>query len=260
MADIVVAEGSPVDGVQRYVRYVDNGDGTWSLKVSSTGGGGGGGAVTVANGADVAQGTTTDAAVTNPASAATEISILKGVLTLLAQESGQLPATLGPKDAAAALAVVGRGYLSDITVTRPANATPYTAGDVIGGVIEFTTIGPAGDHVLITSSDLAYNVANLPAGMGSLRAHIYSATPPSALADNAPWDLPSGDRASYLGYMDLGTIADVGSTLYVQADQIKQYKLAAASTSLWGYVVTNGGFTPAGSSEVLKLRLRAVGL
>ena len=43
MADIVVAEGSPVDGVQRYVRYVDNGDGTWSLKVSSTGGGGGGG-------------------------------------------------------------------------------------------------------------------------------------------------------------------------------------------------------------------------
>lgn len=46
--------------------------------------GGGGGAVTVADGADVAQGAVADAAVTNPASSGSVIALLKGLLTKLA--------------------------------------------------------------------------------------------------------------------------------------------------------------------------------
>lgn len=45
---------------------------------------GGGGAMTVADGADVAQGALADTAVTNPASNASEIALLKGLVTLLA--------------------------------------------------------------------------------------------------------------------------------------------------------------------------------
>jgi hypothetical protein len=97
--------------------------------------------------------------------------------------------------------------------------------------------------------------------MTSFRLHLYRETPPSALADNAAWDLPSGDRAAYRGYIDLGSPADVGSTLFCQVDQInKHVKLHSGETSLYGYLVTNGGFTPAANSEVYVPTLHAIGL
>lgn len=49
----------------------------------AAGSGGGSSAVTVADGADVAQGDKDDAAVTNPALSATIVAILKGLLTLV---------------------------------------------------------------------------------------------------------------------------------------------------------------------------------
>lgn len=159
------------------------------------------------------------------------------------------------------VSVKSSAYTSQPTVTRPANATPYSAGDVVGGAITFTGAGPAAGHVLITSADLRVDVAAVPSGMANMRLHLYDATPPSAIADNAAWDLPSGDRANYLGYLDLGTPADLGSTLYVQlTNPGLQVKLASASTSLYGYLQTIGAFTPAGNSEVYAPRLRTVGV
>jgi len=156
-------------------------------------------------------------------------------------------------------------HISRTTITRPANTTAYTAGDVIGttdsAIIRIVGIGPMSDHILITAADLEIDVASVPSGMTSFRLHIYDEIPASALADNAAWDLPSGDRANYLGYIDLGVISDVGSTLYTQADQVnKQFKLGFGHTSLYAYLQTIGGFTPAGNSEVYRLRLRSVGL
>jgi hypothetical protein len=162
------------------------------------------------------------------------------------------------------LPIGSSGYASQATVTRPANADAYAAGDVVGATaaaITFATVGPTAGHVVITGADLRIDVASVPAGMTSFRLHLYDATPPSALANNAAWDLPSGDRSNYLGYIDLGTPVDVGSTLFVQADGInKKVKLAAASTSLYGYLVSNGGFTPAGNSEVYAPRLQTLGV
>ena len=150
------------------------------------------------------------------------------------------------------------GYTSQITVTRPANATPYTAGDVVGGAIAFLAIGPAGASLMLNSAALRIDVAAIPASMTTMRLHLYSVTPPSALADNAAWDLPAGDRASYLGFVDIGTVADLGSTLFVQVDNLnKQTKLAAGESALYGYLVTSGAFTPAGNSEVYTPTLRA---
>lgn len=158
------------------------------------------------------------------------------------------------------------GYIPAVTFTRPSNTTAYTAGDVIGiadagtpanagsAIHEFTDAGPAGGNVLITAADLRIDVASLPAGMTTFRLHLYDAAP-TAILDNAAWDLPAGDRTAHLGYIDLAQMADVGSTLYVQADQVnKQFKLASGSTSLYGLLVTNGGFTPS-SGAVKRLRL-----
>lgn len=155
-----------------------------------------------------------------------------------------------------------QGYTSAVTVTRPANTTAYTANDVVGATaaaITFPSMGPSGGDILVTSVELEIDIASIPSGMTSFRLYLYSVTPPSALADNAAWDFSSGDRASFLGYVDLGTPVDLGSTLYVRADIINaHFKLAA--TGLFGYLVTNGGFTPASNSEVYKITLHAVGL
>lgn len=153
--------------------------------------------------------------------------------------------------------VHGGNYVAQVDSTRPADTNAYAAGDVIGtatgstAAIEFTNIGTAGSISIITEVTLRIDVTAVPSGMTTFRLHLYNVTPPSALGDNAAWDLPSGDRSSYLGYLDIGTPVDVGSTLYVQSDPTtrpnKPVKLL--STSLFGYLVTIGGYTPSSAAN-----------
>jgi hypothetical protein len=157
--------------------------------------------------------------------------------------------------------ISGKGYVSQVSVTRPADTTAYTAGDVVGSAlaaITFADIGPSFGVVSITDSDIRIDVSSVPAGMTSFRLHLYNVTPPSALADNAAWDLPSGDRASYLGYIDLGTPVDVGSTLFVQTDGSGAKTFQLKTSSLFGYLVTNGAYTPT-SAAVKSIRLCSMG-
>ncbi len=161
------------------------------------------------------------------------------------------------------LSTQGFGYKSRVQITRPANVTAYTAGDVIGttgsGVLTFL-LGAANEHVVITSVDLLHEVTAIPAGMTSFRLHLYSATPPSALADNAAWDLPSGDVSSYIGYIDFGVINDLGSNLFVQVDNVLKHVVCDASGQVYGYLVTNGGWTPGANSTVFDVTLRSIGV
>lgn len=163
--------------------------------------------------------------------------------------TGQLPSTSGGS--------------VQLTITRPANATAYTAGDCIGAAaaaLTFATGMTSGQRVMIAGVDFEYDVAALPAGMTTCRLYLYSVTPPSAFADNGAWDLPSGDRASFLGYVDLGQLVDLGSTLFVQTDNVNKAIQLSGSANVFAYLVTNAGFTPAGNSEVLKVRLQLLGL
>lgn len=154
---------------------------------------------------------------------------------------------------------IGTAYSAPLTITRPANTTAYTALDVVGGVLTFPSIGPSAGRIMLTSTQLELDIAAIPSGMTSFFLALYNVTPPSALADNAPWDLPSGDRSAFLGIVQLGTPVDLGSTLYVEQNIInKQIKLAG--TSLFGYLVTQTGYTPASNSEVYVNTLHAVGL
>lgn len=107
MADLTI-HGNPLQQDVPYKLH-DNGDGTYSLPVSSSGGGGG--AVTVADGADVAQGTTTDAS-----SASTVIGLLKNLKAALA---GTVAVSIASNSSTAAstatLANVG-GSASSVTL------------------------------------------------------------------------------------------------------------------------------------------------
>ncbi len=174
--------------------------------------------------------------------------------------SAKLPAALGATTTAGSMSVTtptDQSFGVATTITRPANATPYTALDVVGGALTFTGLARAASQIMITSASLEYDVTALPANMANMRLYLYNVTPPSAIADNSPWDFASGDRASFLGFFDLGTLVDLGSTLFVEVNGINK-QITAASANVFGYLVTTIGWTPAGNSEVLVLTLHTV--
>jgi hypothetical protein len=163
--------------------------------------------------------------------------------------------------------VGGLSYRSSVTITRPSNTTAYTAGDVVGqadsgtpanagsAILEFTEVGPHGGLVLIAEARFEVDVSSVPSGMTTFRLHLYDASP-DAILDNAAWDLSSsGDRGKYLGYVDISTPVDLGSTLFSQNLMVnKVVKLAAGSTSLFGELQTTSGYTPT-SAAVKKVTL-----
>lgn len=153
---------------------------------------------------------------------------------------------------------VVQGRAVAVSVTRPNDTSSYAAGDVIGSAtgstaaLTFALAVGAGEF-MITSVELEIDASAIISGETSYRLYVYSVTPPSALGDNAAFDLPSGDRASFIGYVDLGSVADLGSTLYVRNDAIN-VQITLASANVFGYLVTNGAYTPT-ASRVYKVTL-----
>jgi hypothetical protein len=149
-----------------------------------------------------------------------------------------------------------------VSITRTNDTNAYLANDVIGAAtgstagVEFTSMGPSGGRVIIVSAELEIAANAVISGETSYRLYIYNVTPPGALGDNAAFNLPSGDRTAFLGFVDLGTPVDLGDTLFVQTDNImKAVKLSG--TSIFGYLVTIGAYTPT-ASRVYKMRLHTV--
>lgn len=171
------------------------------------------------------------------------------------QVVGSTGSSVSVADAGGSLTVDGKAYRSTATITRPSNTTAYTAGDVVGdtggsAILTLASAGPSGGFVLIQSLSLVLSDSTVPSGMGAFRIHLYSASP-TAVADNAPFDLVSGERASYLGFVDLAAPQDLGSTIYTQVDYPgRLVKLAAASTSLFAEIETRGAYTPVSASTV----------
>jgi hypothetical protein len=185
---------------------------------------------------------------------------MKGVAGLLAELLTGVDDTGAPSLYALA-GGGGSGRSAIVSVTRPNDSTAYTAGDVVGAAaaaLVFPNMGPAGGEIMLTSATLEIDVTAIPSGMTTFTLRLYSVTPPSAYADNAAWDLGSGDLASYLGHIALGAPADLGSTLRIAADGInKQVKLAG--TSLFAYLCSDGGYTPS-ALAVKVIGLHAVAL
>lgn len=140
------------------------------------------------------------------------------------------------------------GHTATVVITRPSNTTAYTAGDVIGdtngsAIFEATNMAKTGGgEVIITSVELEIDVSSIPSGMSGFNLRLYNASP-TAIADNAAWDLPSGDRGKYLGKIALGTPVDEGATLFIDNDGINK-QITLTSTSLFFELQTVGAYTP----------------
>jgi hypothetical protein len=180
------------------------------------------------------------------------VSTISGSSVTVTTASGS---SISVNDNTGSLTVDGKAYRVTTTITRPSNTTAYTAGDVVGSttgsaILTLSGIGPSGGYVLVQSAALIFSDSTVPAGMGAFRVHVYN-TSPTAIADNAPFDLVSGDRASYMGYIDLSAPQDLGSTIYTQVDYPgRLLKLTAASNTFFVEIETRGAYTPVSASTV----------
>lgn len=198
----------------------------------------------------------------NETAPATDIasSGLNGRAQRIAQDitamSAKLPSALGPATIANSLSVTlpSNDALGPVvSVTRTNDTNVYAANDVIGAAtgstaaLTFALASGAGQW-MITSASLEIDATAVISGETSYNLDCYSVTPPSALGDNAAWDIPSGDRASFqgVGEIVLGTPVDRGSTLYVEASGINK-QITTASGNLFCYLVTVGTYTPTAS-------------
>lgn len=144
-------------------------------------------------------------------------------------------------------------YTASATFTPAASS--HTAGDCNGAAQQFASIGPSGGRIKINSVTLEIDGGTIETTAWTL--YLYSVTPPSAIADDGAWDLPSGDRASFLGKIDIAQVVDLGSTLWIEAHNIgKQVKLAG--TGLFGYLVNGTTLTPQAVAHIVTLHASAV--
>lgn len=174
-----------------------------------------------------------------------------------------------------AMAGLSLGCTAEVSFNRTADANAYTAGDVEGSstssggaVLEFDftdregNAAPAGLFEIL-GGQLEIDVSAIPSGMTGYRLHLYNASPGSAFADNAAWTgIVSGDRASYKGFIDIGQPQALGTspaTLYVETNGINKPIVMPIGGKLYGYLVTNGGYTPA-SGTARKITLHGTPL
>lgn len=154
--------------------------------------------------------------------------------------------------------VATKGYVGSASFT-PAN-TSHVTPDVVGGAKEFALATPSGEKIP-SGAQIRIVSAQMRVDGGTnetstWRLHLYNVTPPSALADDATHDVPSGDRASYLGYFDFAQLIDLGSTLYIEATVGKQ--LTLLGTSLFGYLVNLTTVTTAAVARVVTLQVELI--
>src|SRR3990167_2370087 len=99
------------------------------------------------------------------------------------------------------VASYGDSYSASAAFT-PAAAS-HVAGACNGAAGTFALMGPSAGRVMITSASLL--IAGATAEVTAWRLYLFSVTPPSAVADDGAFVLPAGDRASFLGLVELGT-------------------------------------------------------
>lgn len=122
------------------------------------------------------------------------------------------------------------GYSASASFT-PA-ATSHTAGDAVGAAAQFSLGAPSASLLRIVGASML--VASDTNETSTWRLHLFSVTPPSAVADDAAILIAAGDRASYLGYIDMAQLVDLGDTLFIEGAQSKLIRLTG--TSVFGYL------------------------
>ena len=153
----------------------------------------------------------------------------------------------------------GLTYESTATITRAADTTIYTASapnfDVYGSLFELENIGVAGEGIFLSYFEISLNLSDVPQGMTSFAVHLYP-TAPTTIADNSIWTIGSDPVLDPVGFNVSMSLAKGGGKVVGVIKDLNQLFILTSS-SLWGYLVTNGAFTPAANSEEGTIRARS---
>ena len=134
-------------------------------------------------------------------------------------------------------------------------ASSHGARDVVGVAMEFKNIadGP-GQRIFINTAELLLKGATAVTTLWEL--HLYDVTPPSAQADDAVFNLHSGDYASYLGFVPIAQTVDYVDTQYGHTLNVgKQIK--TRGTSVWGVLVNVSAITTQAVAHTVTLHSTA---
>lgn len=152
------------------------------------------------------------------------------------------------------------GYGVTATASFTPAAAAYSGADVISTAKEFAftfangAVVPAGSLIRIVTSIIRIDQTAVISGETSYSLALYNVTPPSAQADNAAWTLASADLAAFLGTLALGTPADLGAACYVKTQFTDQQDFKLITSSLYGALITAGGFTATAVARSITLK------
>lgn len=157
--------------------------------------------------------------------------------------------------------LVNQGKQASDTITLDAGVAAHSALDVIstaaGEVLEFASLGSANDLICILGARLKYNGSAVPTASAGYRLHLYNAAP-TAIADNAAFNVPAADLAKYIGYIPLSVLVDLGDNC-ASADNNINFTAKLAGTGLFGILQCVAGETPAANC-VFTIILNSVAL
>lgn len=189
-------------------------DSTGATQNLSTGSGSGSAGSPFTSPAAVSLGGVADAAVTNPASSASVIAALKGILTAV-NLIPAAPATAGAQttgnNSLATIATntgqpVAQRIITATAITRPADTNVYALGDLLAnnvtaGSVVFQTGSIASANDVVTSViRMRLKKSGTTVTNATFRIHLYNAAPTPANGDNGAW---STNQSGYQGSFDV---------------------------------------------------------
>ena len=163
------------------------------------------------------------------------------------------------------LPVGGGKTVESQAFTREANATAYTAGDVVSvtaatvvPAMAFTTAGRVtGGSGYIVGAKLIYNVKSV---IPRTRVHVFNINTATVAGDNLPWKELYADSSKRVGYFDLPAMVTATDTTNsdmsraIAFDFRLPYVCAAGSTTLYVVLETLDVVTlSSGSAATLTL-------
>jgi hypothetical protein len=150
------------------------------------------------------------------------------------------------------------GYVGAAVFTPAASS--HVTPDSVGGAVEIVFLNrdgappPVGSQLRLLWSSLKISGGTVETTAWAL--HMYDVTPPSAFADDATFDVPAGDGASYLGSIAIAQVVDMGGVLFIEGTQSKCVKLAG--TSAFAYLVNGTTLTPQAVAHTVTLHAEAI--
>jgi hypothetical protein len=173
----------------------------------------------------------------------TEIEITDGNNTLEVENDGSINVNTGLDLTTLENLLTNTPKSVGDSFTRPNDTTPYDALDVVGdnSNLLFEDIADGQGVIKIEKVSLKIGVNAIPSGMSGFYLHFYNSAP-TAINDNAPFNLPSADSAKYLGYVYINSPEDLGDTLYSEVNPEKL--LEVTGTDVYAILTTAGAFTP----------------